>query len=91
MFIIIVFDRVLSRSSPVSSLDFCCSLPRVGHGMQLGAWEFLLIKCVFHFAFLHLLSGSYYYDCSNRCTDALAVNMKFSIESHLLRLMRLNS
>ena len=28
MFIIIVFDRVLTRSSPVSSQDFYCSLPR---------------------------------------------------------------
>ena len=28
MFIIIVFDRGLTRSSPVSSQDFYCSLPR---------------------------------------------------------------
>ena len=28
MFIIIVFDRVLKRSSPVYSQDFYCSLPR---------------------------------------------------------------
>ena len=28
MFIIIVFDRVLTRSSPVSSQDFYRSLPR---------------------------------------------------------------
>ena len=28
MFIIIVFDRVLTRSSAVSSQDFYCSLPR---------------------------------------------------------------
>ena len=28
MFIIIVFDNVLKRSSPVSSQDFYCSLPR---------------------------------------------------------------
>ena len=28
MFIIIVFDKVLTRSSPVSSQDFNCSLPR---------------------------------------------------------------
>ena len=28
MFIIIVFDRVLKRSSPVSSQDFYCSLSR---------------------------------------------------------------
>ena len=28
MLIIIVFDRGLKRSSPVSSLDFYCSLPR---------------------------------------------------------------
>ena len=29
--------------------------------------------------------------CNNRCVDALAVELKFSIESPLLRLMRLNS
>ena len=34
----------------------------IGHGMWLLAWEFLLIKSVLHFAFLHLLSGCYYYD-----------------------------
>ena len=32
------------------------------HGMWLLALEFLLIKSVFHFAFLQLLSGYYYYD-----------------------------
>ena len=30
--------------------------------MWLLAWEFLLIKSVLHFSFLHLLSGYYYYD-----------------------------
>ena len=30
--------------------------------MCLLAWEFLSIKSVLHFAFLHLLSGYYYYD-----------------------------
>ena len=30
--------------------------------MRLLAWEFLLIKSVLHFAFLHILSGNYYYD-----------------------------
>ena len=34
----------------------------ISHRMWLLAWEFLLIKCVLHFAFLHLLSGCYYYD-----------------------------
>ena len=34
----------------------------ISHGMWLLAWEILLIKSVLHFAFLHLLSGSYYYD-----------------------------
>ena len=53
---------VLTRSSPVSSQDFYCSLPRDSHRMWLLAWEFLLIKSVLHFAFLHLLSGYYYYD-----------------------------
>ena len=60
--IIIVFDRVLTRSSPVSSQDFYCSLPRDQSRDALLPWEFLLIESVLHFAFLHLLSGYYYYD-----------------------------
>ena len=65
MFIIIVFDRVLKRSSSVSSQDFYCSLPRDqlrDVTDELLAWEFLLIKSVLHFAFLHFLPGYYYYD-----------------------------
>ena len=70
MFIIIVFDRVLKRSSPVSSQDFYCSLPM----------ERKLIKSILHFEFLHLLSGYYYYDWSNRCAEALvAYRILFSI------------
>ena len=53
MFIIIVFDRVSTRSSPVSLRDFYFSLARDST---------LLIKSVLHFAFLHLLSGYYYYE-----------------------------
>ena len=34
----------------------------ISHGMWLLAWEFLLIKSVLHFAFLHLLASYYYYD-----------------------------
>ena len=59
----------------------------ISHGIRLLAWEFLLIKSVLHFTFLHLLSGYYYYDyvvigvlrllllrlCSNRCAEVLAV------------------
>ena len=62
MFIIIVFDYVLAplllflrRISTVLSQG-------ISHGMWLLAWEFLSIKSVLHFAFLHLLSGYYYYD-----------------------------
>ena len=62
MFIIIIFDRVLTRSSPVSLQDFYCSLPRDQSRDVTPRWEFLLIKGVLHFAFLHLLSGYYYYD-----------------------------
>ena len=56
MFIIIVFYKGLTRSSPVSSQDFYCFLPRDQ------SREFLLIKSVLHFSFVHLLSGYYYYD-----------------------------
>ena len=62
MFIIIVFDRVLKRSSSVSSQDFYCFSQGNSYGMGLLAWEFLLIKSVLRVAFLHLLSGYYYYD-----------------------------
>ena len=62
MFIIIVSDRVLTHSSPVSSQDFYCSLPRDQSRDVTPAWLFLLIISVLHFAFLHLLSGYYYYD-----------------------------
>ena len=65
MFIIIVFDGVLTalllflrRISTVLSQG-------ISHGMWLLAWEFLLIKSVLHFAFLHLLSfynNSKYYN-----------------------------
>ena len=62
MFIIIVFDRVLTRSSPVFSQDFYCSLPRDQSWDVIPRLKFLLIKSVLHFAFLHRLSGYYYYD-----------------------------
>ena len=62
MFIIIVFDRVLKRSSPVSSQDFYCSLQRDQSRDVTPLLVVSLIKSVLHFAFLHLLSGYCYYD-----------------------------
>ena len=62
MCIIIVFDMVLNalllflrRISTVLSQG-------ISYGTWLLAWEFLLFKSILHFAFLHLLSGYYYYD-----------------------------
>ena len=81
MFIIIVFDRVSTYSSPVSSLDLYCSLLRDQSWDVTPRWEFLLIKTVLNFTFLHL-SGYYYYDCSNRCAEAL-VAFRNSLLNHL--------
>ena len=86
MFIIIVFDRVLTRSSPVYSQDFYCSLPRdQSRDVTPRLGVSINFKSVLHFAFLHLLSGYYYYDyvvigvlrllllrlCSTRGAEAL--------------------
>ena len=92
MFIIILFDRVLTLSSPVSLQDFYCSLPRdqsrdvtprLGVSINKMSTSFRVLESSFRLPLLGL--------CSNRCAEAPAVNMKFSIESTLLRLMRLNS
>ena len=53
---------VLTRSSPVSSQDFYCSLPRDQSRDVTPLLGISKIKSVLHFAFLHLLSGFYYYD-----------------------------
>ena len=62
MFIIIVFDRGLKRSSPVSSQDSYCSVPRdqtrdvtpcLGVSINLKSTSFRVL--------MHLRSG-YYYD-----------------------------
>ena len=62
MFIIIVLDWVLTRYSPVSPHVSTVLSQGISHRMRHLAWEILLIKSVLHFAFLHLLSGYYYYD-----------------------------
>ena len=87
MFIVIVFDGDLTRSSPISLPDFYCSLPRdrsrdvtpcLGVSINLKCTSFRVLASSFRLLLLRL--------CSNRCAEA-----KFSIESPLLRLMRLNS
>ena len=84
MFIIIVFDMVLKRSPPVSLQDFYCSLPRdqsldatprLGASINEICTSFRVLASSFRLLFLRL--------CSNRCAEALADNMKFSIESPL--------
>ena len=46
MFIIIVLDRVLTRSSPVSSPDFYCSVQRdQSRDVTLGLGIFVILKC----------------------------------------------
>ena len=72
MFVILVFrsgcDKLVSyryyftTSLRFTACFFYCLSQGISHGMWLLAWEFLLIKSVLHFAYLHLLSGYYYYD-----------------------------
>ena len=62
MFIIIVFDRVLTRSSPVSLQDFYCSIPMWS---VTGCDSSLRSFCYFSVCFLsrmHLHLGYYYYN-----------------------------
>ena len=74
MFIIIVFDRVLTRSSPLSSQDFYCSLPRdqsrdvtprLGVNINYKCTSFRVLASSFRLLLLRL--------CSNRCAEALVV------------------
>ena len=78
MFIIIVFYRVLTRSSPVSSQDFYCSLPRdqsldvtprLGVSINYKCTSFRVLASSFRLLLLQL--------CSNRCAEGL---QKFSFE-----------
>ena len=75
MFIIIVFDRVLKCSSPVTSQNFYCSLPRhqsrdvtpcLGVSINLKCTSFR----VFAFSFRLLLFRL----CGNWCAEALVVH-----------------
>ena len=63
MFIIIVFDYVLTRSY-VSKQDFYCSLPRdQSRDVTSRLGVSVILHSVLHFAFTHFFSGYYYYDC----------------------------
>ena len=75
MFIIIVFDRVLKRSSPVSLQDFYSSLPRdqsqdltpcLGVSINLKCTLFRVLASSFQLLLLRL--------CSNRCAEALVIH-----------------
>ena len=82
---------LLTLSSPVSSQDFYFSLPRDqirDVTPRLGVFVF---KSILYFAYAYSFRLTLLRPCSNRCAEAFAVNIKFSIESTLLRLMRLNS
>ena len=72
MFIIIVFDRVLTISSLVSSQDFYCSLkrdqsrdvtPRVLPFAYASSFRLLLLRL-----------------CNNRCAEAIVVNRNSQLE-----------
>ena len=72
MFIITVFDHVLTRSCPVSSQDFYCSLPRdQSRDVTFRLVVFVILQCTSLYAssFRLLLLRLY----SNRCVEALVV------------------
>ena len=83
MFIMIAFDRVLNVLPMFLRMISTVLSQEISHGMRLHAWEFLLIKSasfrVLASSFRQLLLRL----CSNRCAEALVVNMKFSIVSHM--------
>ena len=70
MFIIIVFDSVLTRSSPVSSPDFYCSLPKDQSqnvtplfGVSIKSASFRVLAASFRLLLLR--------QCSNGCAKAI--------------------
>ena len=74
MFIIIVFDRGLTGSPPVSSLDFYRSLPRGSvTGCDSLAGEFLLFSSALPSAYASSFPLLLLPLFSNRCADALMV------------------
>ena len=80
---IIVFGRVLTRSSPVPSQDFYNSLPSdQSRDVTARLGVFVILQCV-PFAYASSFRLLLLRLCSNRCAEALAVNMKLSIESPL--------
>ena len=85
--------KFVSRvSSPVPSQDFNCNLPRdqsrdVTHRLGI----FVILQCTSFRAYASSFRILLLRLCSNRWAETLAVNMKFSIESPLLGLTRLNS
>ena len=76
----------------MSSQDCFCFLPRehavTGCDSSLGS--FCYSRMILHFAFIHPLSGNYYFDyVIMGVLNPIVVKLKFSIKSPLLRLTRL--
>ena len=92
MFIIILFRFSSDKPFTCFFAGFLLFFPKgsvTGCDWSLGS--FCYSGMILHFAFMHLLSGYYYYDYVIIVLQTLAVKVKLSVESHLLRLIRLNS
>ena len=90
---IVVSDYILTRFSPLPSQDFYCSLSRDQSRDVTPRLGIFVILQLTSFRVWIVIPATIITTtvCSNRCAEALAVKMKFYTESHLLRLMRLNS
>ena len=76
--IIIVFDYVSACSSPVSSQDLYCSLPRdQSRDVTPGLGIFLILQCRYFLSRMHLHSGYYYYDYVVICVLRLEIYRNF--------------
>ena len=86
MFLLLYLDWVVISTSPVSSQDFLCSLSRDQSRDVTSRLGVCYSRMILHFAFMHLLSGYYYYDY----VIIGVLMLKFSIETPFLCLMWLN-
>ena len=77
--IIVVFDKILPRSSPVSSQDFYCSLPRDQSRDVIPRMRFFLFSSLLPFAYAASFRLLLLQLGNNRCAEALVVKQKFSV------------
>ena len=89
--LLLYFIRFYHALLSVSSQDFYCSLPKdQSRDVTPRLGVFVILQCTL-FAYASSFRLLLLRLCNNRCAEALVVKLKFSIESPVLRLMRLNS